>query len=55
MGGVGVGDGELGAEVYAVINLLMRTARDRSPTGALVGFGAGPLAAPSAARGGLAR
>ena len=45
MGGVGVRDGELGAEVYAVINLLMRTARDRSPIGALVGFGAGPLAA----------
>ena len=51
MGGVGVRDGELGAEVYAVINLLMRTARDRSPIGALVGFGAGPTAAPSAARG----
>jgi hypothetical protein len=45
MGGVGVRDGELGAEVYAVINLLMRTARDRSPIGALVEFGAGPLAA----------
>jgi hypothetical protein len=34
MGGVGVRDGELGAKVYAVINMLMRTARDRSPIGA---------------------
>jgi hypothetical protein len=45
MGGVEVRDGELGAEVYAVINLLMQTAPDRSPIGAQVGFGAGPLAA----------
>jgi hypothetical protein len=54
MGGVGVRDGGLGAEVYAVANLSTPNPANRWPLGALVGFGADPMAASSAAAGWLA-